>query len=111
MRRLVWLVVLGAVAYLGYTFYTRTISSEESQVYKLEREFRQATDRYITAMRQAGEPGLVILADPETAEKMVKDIRPRLEALMKTLTRKDAIDRARELESELLTFMKKNQIE
>jgi hypothetical protein len=30
---------------------------------------------------------------------------------MKTLTRKDAIDRARELESELLTFMKKNQIE
>lgn len=111
MKRLVWLVILGGLAYLGYTFYTRTVSSEEAEVHKLEREFRDATDRYISAMRQAGEPGLVILADPETAEKMVKDIRPKLEALIKTLAEEDAIARARKLESQLLTFMQRNQIE
>jgi len=42
---------------------------------------------------------------------MVKDIRPKLEALIKTLTEEDAIARARKLESQLLTFMQRNQIE
>jgi hypothetical protein len=111
MKRLVWLVVLGGLAYLGYTYYTRTISSEAAQVHKLEREFRKATDRYISAMRQAGEPGLVVLADPETAEMMLKDMRPKLETLMKTLTEEKAIARARKLQSDLLTFMERNQIE
>ena len=77
----------------------------------MEREFKRATDRYITAMRQGGEPGLIILADPETAERMVKDVRPKLQALMKTLTDKKAIARAQDLESHILDFCKRHQID
>ena len=111
MKRLVWLVIFGALAYLGYNYIVGTTSSEQAQVRALEREFKRATDRYISAMRQGGEPGLVILADPETAEKMVKDVRPKLQQLMKTLKEEKAIDRARTLESQLQTFMERNQIQ
>jgi len=111
MKRLVWLVILGVVAYVGYIYFVRTISPEENRVRELEREFKRSTDRYIAAMRQGGEPGLVILADPETAEKMVKDVQPKLQELMKSLTEKKAIARAQALKSQLLTFLERNQIQ
>jgi phosphotransacetylase len=111
MKRLVWVVIFGVLAYLGYSTFVKTTSSEEARVRELEREFKRATDRYISAMRQGGEPGIVILADPETAEKMVKDVRPKLQELIKTLTEEKATARARTLESQLLTFMKRNQIQ
>ena len=111
MKRLAWLVILGVLAYLGYSYFIRTTSSEEAQVRDLEREFRRATDRYISAMRQGGEPGLVILADPETAERMVKDVRPKLQELMKSLTEEKAIARAQKLESQILTFLERHQIQ
>jgi len=111
MKRLAWLLILGVIAYLGYNHFVRTVSSEEAQVRDLEREFRRATDRYISSMRQAGEPGLVILADPETAERMVKDVRPKLMELMKTLTDEKAVARAQRLEDQILTFYKRNQID
>ena len=111
MKRLIWLLVLGGLVYLGYRHFVLTGSSEVAQVRSLEKEFRRATDRYITSMRQAGEPGLVILADPETAERMVKDVRPKLQELMKTLTEEKAIARAKELESQVLTFFERQQID
>jgi pilus assembly protein TadC len=111
MKRLAWLVILGVLAYLGYSHFIRTTSSEEAQVRELEREFRRATDRYISSMRQAGEPGLVILADPETAERMVKDVRPKLQELMKTLTEEKAVARAQKLENLILTFFERHQID
>jgi len=110
MKQLVWLAILGALAYFGYIHLIQTSSPEESSVRSLEKEFQRATDRYISAMRQAGEPGIVILADPETAERMVKDVRPKLQELLKTLTNAKAIDRARKLESQIRTFFERNQI-
>jgi hypothetical protein len=111
MKRLAWLVILGGLAYLGYSHFVRTVSAEEGQVRGLEIEFRRATDRYISANRQAGEPGLVILADPETAERMVKDVRPKLLELMKTLTEEKAIARAKRLENQVLNFFERHQID
>jgi len=110
MKRLAWLVILGVIAYLGYSHFVRTSSAEVAQVRNLEREFQRATDRYINAMRQAGEPGLVILADPETAERMVRDVRLRLLELMNTLTDEKAIDRAGRLEEQVQTFCSRHQI-
>jgi hypothetical protein len=111
MKRLAWLVVLGVLAYLGYSHFVRTTSSEVAQVRELEKEFGRATDRYINAMRQAGEPGLVILADPETAERMVKEVRLKLLELMKTLTDKKAIAQARKLEDQVQTFCSRHEID
>jgi hypothetical protein len=111
MKQVVWLAVLGILAYVGYIYLVQPRSLEESQVRHLEKEFQRATERYINSMRQAGEPGIVILADPETAERMVKDVRPKLQELMKTLTNEKAIARARKLESQILTFYERNQID
>jgi mevalonate kinase len=111
MKRLIWLVILGVLGYLAYTQYVRTTSGEVAQVRHLEKEFGRATDRFISAMRSAGEPGLVILADPETAVRMVKDVRVKLQELMKTLTEEKAIDLARNLEDRILTFFKRHEIE
>jgi hypothetical protein len=111
MKRFVWLVIFVVLGYLAYTQYVRTQSGEVAQVRQMEREFRRGTDRFISAMRGAGEPGLVVLADPETAIKMLKDLRVRLQDLMKTLTEEKAIDRAQKLESQILTFFKRNEIE
>ncbi len=111
MKRLVWLAIFGVVAYLGYTYLIQTSSPEESSVRSLEKEFQRATDRYINSMRQAGEPGIVILADPETAERMVKDVRLKLQESMKTLSNEKAIARAKKLESQILNFCERNQID
>ena len=111
MRKVVWLAIFAVLAYLGYTRFVQPRSIEESQVRHLEKEFQRATDRYINSMRQAGEPGIVVLADPETAERMVKDVRPKLQDLMKTLTDEKAIARAQKLESQVLTFYERNQID
>jgi hypothetical protein len=111
MKRLIWLVILGVLGYLGYTQYVRWSSPEIAQVRQLEREFRRGTDRFISAMRGAGEPGLVVLADPETAEKMIKDIRVRLLQLMEKLTEEKAISRAQKLEDQILTFLRRHEID
>jgi len=111
MKRFIWLIILAVLGYLAYTYYVRTTSGEVAQVRQLEREFRRATDRFISAMRGAGEPGLVVLADPETAEKMVKDVRIRLQDLMEKLTEEKAIDRAQKLENQILTFFRRHEIE
>jgi hypothetical protein len=111
MKRLIWLVILGGLGYLAYAQYVRTTSGEVAQVRHVEKEFRRATDRFISAMRGAGEPGLVVLADPETAVGMVKDVRLKLQELMKTLTEEKAIDRAQKLEDQILTFFHRNEIE
>ncbi len=111
MKRVIWLVILGILGYLAYTYYVRTTSGEVAQVRRLEKEFRRGTDRFISAMRGAGEPGLVVLADPEAAEKMLKDTRVRLQQLMGTLTEDKAIARAKNLEDQIQTFFKRHEIE
>jgi hypothetical protein len=110
MKKLVWLLILGGLAYLVYNKVVVPNEQEEA-VRHLEKEFQRATDRYIESMRGAGEPGIVILADPETAEKMVKAVRPKLRELKKTLTDEKAIARAQKLENQIDTFYKRNQID
>ncbi|MGB7294422.1 MAG: hypothetical protein WBC70_02450 [Candidatus Aminicenantales bacterium] len=111
MKRLIWILILAVLGYLAYSFYIRTTSGELAQVRQLERQYRRGTDRFISALRQGGEPGLVILADPERAERMLKDVRLRLQELMKTLTEEEAIARAQKLEDQILMFFRRHEID
>ena len=111
MKRVIWLVILGILGYLAYTYYVRTTSGEVAQVHHLEKEWQRGTDRFISAMRGAGEPGLVVLADPEAAINMLKDTRVRLQELMTKLTEEKAIARAKDLEDRIRTFFKRHEIE
>ena len=82
MKTFIWLVILALAAFLGYQYYLKSISDEEKQVRQMEKEFRHASDLFVSAMRQAGETGLAAITDPELAAKKIKDIRGRLRELM-----------------------------
>lgn len=79
-------------------------------VRSLEKEFDQAVDNYLTAHRQAAEPGLAVISDPEKAENQIKELRAKLEEIILTLSSEKAIQRAKKLEREIQTFCEKHQI-
>lgn len=111
MKTLLWLLVVVVAAFLAYQYYTKSISEEEREVRNLEKEYRRATDLFVSAMRQAGEIGLAAIADPETAINKVKDVREKLRQLMSRLTEEKAISRARALEDQILHFCRQNDID
>jgi hypothetical protein len=109
-KKFIWLIIIAAAGYLAYTHFFQ-ISPEENLVRNLEKEFQAATDNYIASMRQAAEPGLAVISDPEKAEMEVKAVRKKLQELMKTLTDEKAIARAQELEGKIQNFCQRNDIE
>ncbi len=111
MKAFIWLLILVLAAFFGYQYYLKSISNEEQEVRQLEREFRRATDRFVTAMREAGEVGLAVIADPETAINKVKEVREKLRHLMSTLTEEKAISRARALEDRIINFCRRNEVD
>ena len=110
MKKFIFLAVIVATGYLAYTNFFQT-SAEEKLVSNLEKEFQTATQNYIAANRQAAEPGLVAITDPEKAERQVKEVRKKLKELLPTLTDDKAIARAKELEAKIQNFCQKNEIE
>ena len=111
MKTFIWLVILALAAFLGYQYYLKSISDEEKQVRQMEKEFRHASDLFVSAMRQAGETGLAAITDPELAAKKIKDIRGRLRELMGNLTEEKAITRAQALEEKIVDFCMRNDID
>ncbi len=111
MRKIAWLIIFSVLGYLGYSYYLKSNSPEMKLVRSLEKEFHRAEASYLTAMRQAAEPGLVVLSDPEKAENQVKEVRAKVQSLMITLTDERAIARAKKLEAEIKTFCARNQID
>lgn len=110
MKKLFILIIILGAGYLAYDSFFKT-TPEEDAVRALEKEFQAATQNYIAANRQAAEPGLVVISDPEKAENQVKAVRNKLKELLPTLTEEKAIARAQELESKIQTFCEKNDIE
>ncbi len=111
MKSVVWLLIFAAAGYLVYTLTLKPMAGELSEVRSLEKEFNRATDRYITSMRQAGEPGLAVIADPEFAERKVKEVLQKARELPKKLQDPRAIARARALEAKIENFCKLNKID
>ncbi len=111
MKALIWLVILAVAGFLAYQYYQKSISDEERQVRQLEKEFRRATDLFISAMRQSAEIGLAAIADPETAVNKIIEVRENLRQLMSSLTEEKAIAHARALEGQILNFCRRNEID
>jgi hypothetical protein len=111
VKTLVWILILAAVGYLAYSVAVKPLAGELGEVRSLEKTFSHAVDRYITAMRQAGEPGLTVIADPEFAERKVKEMRQRAAELTNSLQEPKALARARALQAKIDNFCKINQID
>jgi hypothetical protein len=111
MRFLIWVIILAVAAFLVYSHFFKAESEEVAQVRQVEREFTRSVDRYITAMREVGEPGVVVIAEPEFAIKKIQEVRLRLTELMKNLKEEKAIARAQKLETRIIEFCNKNGID
>lgn len=110
MRKLIILIIIIPLGYFAFDLYMKNNTPEIKIVRTLEKEFHRAVDKYITAMRQATLPGLVVISEPERAENKIKEIRAKLQEIIVTLTEEKAIAKARKLEAEIKTFCQKNQI-
>lgn len=110
MRKLIILIIILVLGYFAFDFYMKSHTPEIKIVRTLEKEFHRAVDKYITAMKQVAEPGLVVISEPERAENQIKEVRAKLQEIIVTLTEEKAIERARKLEAEIKTFCEKNQI-
>lgn len=111
MRKLIILIIILLLGYLAFDLYMKSNTPEIKIVRSLEKEFNRAVDRYITAMRLAAEPGLVVISDPEKAESQIKEVRAKLQEIIVTLTEEKALTKARKLEAEIKTFCDKNNID
>lgn len=111
MKSVVWVLIFAAAGYLVYTLTLKPLAGELGEVRSLEKEFNRATDRYIASMRQGGEPGLAVIADPEFAERKVKEVRQKARELPKKLHDPKAIAHARALQAKIENFCKINQID
>jgi hypothetical protein len=80
MKKLIFILVVVAAGYLVYTNFFQ-ISAEEKLVRSLEKEFQTATQNYIAANRQAAEPGLVVISDPEKRKTRLKKLRKNFRSL------------------------------
>lgn len=110
MRKLIIFIIILVLGYFAFDFYIKSNTPEIKIVRTLEKEFHRAVDKYITAMKQVAEPGLVVISEPERAENQIKEVRAKLQEIIVTLTEEKAIERARKLEAEIKTFCEKNQI-
>ncbi len=111
MKKLIILIIILLFGYFVFDLYMKSNTPEIKIVRSLEREFRRAVDRYITAMRHAAEPGGVIISEPERAENEIRVIRAKLQEIIVTLTEQKALERARKLQADIKTFCQKNQID
>ncbi len=111
MKNLVWVLILAAAGYLVYTRAVKPLAGEFGAVRSQEKVFNQAVDRYLAAMRQAGEPGLTVIADPEFAERKVREARQRAAELVKSLRDPRAVARARALQAKIEEFCRVNRID
>lgn len=110
MRKLIILIIILVLGYFAFDLYMKSNTPEIKIVRTLEKEFHRAVDKYITAMRQVAEPGLVVISEPERAENQIKEVRAKLQEIMATLTEEKAMERARKLEAEIKIFCEKHQI-
>lgn len=110
MKALIWILILGAIGYFGYTNYIKPLTSEEQEIKIVEEKFNAAVEEFLQANRQAGGLGMDTVADTENAIRKVKDSKEALLNLKRRLKDEAAIQRANALEAKMRNFYGKNDL-
>ncbi len=111
MRKVLVLVLAAAAAFAAYRTLAPAPSPEERSVRALETRFDSAVDRFVSASRQMGAPGLAAVADPEPALEAVRAVRDEAAALREGLTEPKALARADALDARIREFYEKNGLD
>lgn len=110
MKALIWILILGAVGYFGYTNYVKPLTSEEKEVKLVEDKFDAAVEEYLQAVRKAGGLGMDTISDVDEAIGKVRSTKNALLNLRRSLREEAAIEKAKALEAKMRNFYAKNDL-
>lgn len=110
MKALVWILILGAIGYFGYTHYIKPLTGEEKEVQLVEKKFDAAVEEYLQAVRMAGGIGMDTVSDAEAAIRKVRATKDALLNLKRRLKDEAAIQKANALEAKMRNFYSQNDL-
>ena len=110
MKKVIAFLVVVAVGFLAYTYFT-SLSEEEKMVKGLEQEFDQAVGSFLRAQRTMAGTGMDTTSDIDDAVVKIKKVKTELSALKSGLLEDSAKERAAKLEERIKEFERKNDIE
>ena len=110
MRALIWILILGAIGYFGYTNYVQPLTGEEKEVKVVEDKYDAAVEEYLQAVRQAGGLGMDTVADADAAIRKVRATKTALLNLKRRLKDEAALERAHALEIKMRNFYAQNDL-
>lgn len=110
MKALIWILILGAIGYFGYTNYVKPLTDEEREVQMVEKKFDAAVEEYMQAVRKAGGLGMDTVSDADAAIRKVRATKDALLNLRRRLKDDAAIERAKVLEGKMRNFYGKNDL-
>jgi hypothetical protein len=107
MRALLAILIVAAVAYVGYTYLYVPMSDEEAKVDALSKRFDKASRQLLDAERRMGSTGLDTTDDASSAIRKVKKIKDELTNLKAILKEETSKNKAKELEGKIKKFYQK----
>lgn len=110
MKGLIWILVLGAIGYFGYTNFIKPLTDEEKEVQMIENRYDAAVEDYMQAVRRAGGLGMDTISDVDDAIRKVSSTKEALLNLKRRLKDAAAIEKANALEAKMRQFYGKNDL-
>jgi hypothetical protein len=110
MKALIWILILGAIGYFGYTNFVKPLTSEEKDVQLIENKYNAAVEEYMQAVRKMGGLGMGTISDADDAIRKVRGTKEALLNLKRRLKDAVAIEKANALEAKMRQFYSKNDL-
>ncbi len=110
MKTLVWILVLGAIGYFGYTHFVKPLTDEEREVQLIENKFNSGVEEYMQAVRKAGGLGMDTISDVDEAIGKIRGTKEAILNLKRRLKDAAAIEKANALEAKMRQFYGKNDL-
>jgi hypothetical protein len=110
MKTLIWILILGAIGYFGYTNFIKPLTSEEKEVQFIENKYDAAVEEYMQAVRKMGGLGMDTVSDADDAVRKIRATKEALLNLKRGLKDAAAIEKANALEAEMRQFYGKNDL-
>jgi hypothetical protein len=110
MKALAVLLILAAIGYFGYNHFLKPLTGEEQEVQAIEKRYDAALQEYLQAVRKAGGLGMDTIGDVDAAIRKIRSTKTALLNLKRRLKNPSAVEKAKELETEMRRFYAKNEL-
>jgi hypothetical protein len=110
MKALIWILILGAIGYFGYTHFVKPLTDEEREVQLIEDKYNAGVEEYMQAVRKAGGLGMDTISDVDDAIGKIRKTKEAILNLKRRLKDAAVIEKANALEAKMRQFYGKNDL-